>query len=113
MDTLSRRKNEGSGTALVRSPRDRSSSLQDKENAAEKLKPIARNGTFAIYLGGEPENVDLKIGKVYRVLKPLRGDNAHDLRVIDESKDDYIYPAAWFAPVELPPRARRVLVAME
>lgn len=109
MDTLSRRKKKGGGTALVRSPRRRSSSLQGQENLARKLKPTIRGGTFAIYLGGEPENVDLKIGKVYRVLKPRRGDASEDLRVIDDSKDDYIYPATWFAPVELPARARRAI----
>ncbi len=74
------------------------------------MKPLSRGGMFAIYLGGEPENVDLRVGKVYRVLKPLRGDGAQELRVIDESREDYVYPSSWFVPVKLPARARRVLM---
>jgi hypothetical protein len=31
------------------------------------------------------------------------------MRVIDESGEDYLYPAKWFVPVELPAKAKRVL----
>jgi hypothetical protein len=68
-----------------------------------------KSSLHAVYLGGEPENVDLVVGKVYRVMKPQRGDLGRDIRVIDESGEDYLYPASWFAPVELSARARRVL----
>ena len=76
------------------------------------MKSTVRGGTFAIYLGGEPRNVDLTVGKVYRVLKARSGDERDEFRVIDESREDYLYPAEWFAPVELSARARRVLVAL-
>ena len=112
MDTHTRRKNKRSGVALVRSPRNRAGAVQGQKNAARMVKPAVRGGSFAIYLGGEAKNVDLLIGKVYRVLKPQNGDGLDDLRVIDESRDDYIYPETWFAPVELPARARRVLTAL-
>ncbi len=51
----------------------------------------------------------LIVGKVYRVMKPEPADRPGDLRVVDEEGEDYLYPAERFVPVELPPRARRVL----
>ena len=51
---------------------------------------------------------DLELRKVYRVL----GDHAAAadgyLRVIDESGEDYLYPADYFVPIELPQKAKRV-----
>ncbi len=59
---------------------------------------------------GEYE-ADLVIGKVYRTAKPEQNDRPVDLRVIDESGEDYLYPAKWFVPVDLPAKAKRVLAA--
>jgi hypothetical protein len=52
----------------------------------------------------------LELHKIYRV---LAGDDAAatgDLRIVDESGEDYLYPAAWFAEVELPRRVRASLL---
>jgi hypothetical protein len=48
----------------------------------------------------------LWIGKVYRVVKP-----ATNLRVIDEEGEDYLYSAQQFVPIDLPPRAKRAVIA--
>jgi hypothetical protein len=42
-------------------------------------------------------------------VKAERNDRPSDLRVIDESGEDYLYPAKWFVSVQLPPKAKRVL----
>jgi hypothetical protein len=60
---------------------------------------------------GEYE-ADLVVGKIYRVLKPKAKDTPSDIRVLDESGEDYLYPRAWFVPVALPMRARKALVAV-
>lgn len=52
------------------------------------------------------------VGKIYRVVKPKRHDRLSDIRVLDESGDDYLYPRGWFVPVELPLRAKKALVAI-
>lgn len=59
---------------------------------------------------GEYE-ADLVVGKVYRTAKPEKNDRPVDLRVIDESGEDYLYPVKWFVPVDLPAKAKRVLAA--
>ena len=35
----------------------------------------------------------------------------HQLRVIDESGEDYLYPDTYFAPIALPPALRRAVLA--
>ena len=70
-----------------------------------------RPAQFAVCIHNGDYDVDLIVGKVYRVLKPKRNDRPSDLRVLDESGEDYLYPRDWFVPVELPLKARRALTA--
>jgi hypothetical protein len=69
---------------------------------------------FAICINNESNPASLIVGKVYRTLPDAKAE-AHDmLRVIDEDKsepDGYLYPAAMFAPIELPEVAKRALTA--
>ena len=57
-------------------------------------------------------DADLIVGKIYRVVKPKRNDRLSDIRVIDESGEDYLYPRGWFVPVDLPLKARKALVEL-
>src|SRR5438034_4712039 len=50
---------------------------------------------------------DLEIRKVYRVLPDKTAAATGYVRVIDESGEDYLYPADYFVPVELPQKAKR------
>ena len=53
---------------------------------------------------------DLAVRKIYQVL-PDEAAAADDyIRVIDESGEDYLYPANYFFPVELPQAAREALM---
>jgi len=55
--------------------------------------------------------VSLERRKVYRVL-PDRDAAAHgQLRVVDESGEDYLYPASFFARLSLPSTLRRRVLA--
>ena len=44
--------------------------------------------------------------KVYRVLEDAAGEKRSLVRVIDESGEDYLFPANLFVPIELPAKAR-------
>ncbi len=46
--------------------------------------------------------VSLELHKIYRVLPDEDAAIDGDMRVIDESGEDYLYPAEWFVLVELP-----------
>lgn len=40
--------------------------------------------------------------KLYQVLTDKEADKNNQVRVIDESGEDYLYPERYFAPVRLP-----------
>jgi hypothetical protein len=48
--------------------------------------------------------------KIYRVLPDEQAARDGDLRIIDESGEDYLYPAAWFASVTVPAAVRASLL---
>lgn len=50
-------------------------------------------------------------GKVYRVVAPEKGDGSNDIRVVDETGEDYLYARAWFVEVKLPQEAVKALEA--
>jgi len=51
----------------------------------------------------------LELHKIYRVVPDPDAALDGDVRVVDESGEDYLYPAKWFVPVELPRRIRTSL----
>ena len=71
-----------------------------------------RSPDFAVCIQNGEYDVDLIVGKIYRVVKPKRNDSPSDIRILDESGEDYLYPRRWFVPVELPLKAKKALVAI-
>jgi hypothetical protein len=57
---------------------------------------------FVICLKNDGYPVALERRKVYRVLPDPQASVHHLLRVVDESGDDYLYPAGFFVPIMLP-----------
>ena len=57
---------------------------------------------FVVCINNEGYPASLELHKIYRVV-PDKGAAADgDLRVIDESGEDYLYPATYFAPIKVP-----------
>ena len=54
---------------------------------------------------------DLDVRKVYRVLHDKDAAATGYVRIIDESGEDYLYPADYFVFVELPQKAKRAWLA--
>ena len=54
---------------------------------------------------------DLQIRKLYECLPDRRGAEEGYVRVVDDSGEDYLYPATHFVAVELPREAERALAA--
>jgi hypothetical protein len=57
---------------------------------------------FAICVNNAEYAASLELHKVYRVLPDADAEGDGDLRVVDESGEDYLYPADYFVPVDLP-----------
>lgn len=65
---------------------------------------------FAVCISNSGYPASLELHKIYRVLPDGDSEKDGDLRVIDESREDYLFPAEYFITLELPPEVRRVLV---
>jgi hypothetical protein len=55
---------------------------------------------------------DLLPGKVYQTLPDERAARDGYIRIVDESEQDYLYPANYFIPIDLPRAAARALFPM-
>ena len=64
---------------------------------------------FAICVDNTDYPVSLELRKIYRVLADARGEQDGLVRVVDESGEDYLYPAEYFVVVRLPREATRAL----
>jgi hypothetical protein len=62
---------------------------------------------FALCLNNEGNPASLEVFKVYRVLPSRAKDDVQDLRIVDESGEDYLYPRGNFLPIKLPAKALR------
>ncbi len=82
-----------------------------KKNSSASVISTKVNGrtTFAICVNNAAYPASLELHKIYRVLPDLDAEQDDDLRVIDESGEDYLYPSAWFICVEFPPHVKRAL----
>ena len=55
---------------------------------------------------------DLSPGMLYRVLTDEKGEGLKHLRIIDDSGEDYLYPASRFVIVEVAPAEEHKLSAV-
>lgn len=55
---------------------------------------------------------DLSLGMLYRVLPDEEAAREHHLRVIDDSGEDYLYPADRFVVVAVPQAEEQKLIAV-
>ena len=66
---------------------------------------------FAVCVRNDGYEVSLERRKIYQVLPDAEAAKHRQVRVIDESGDDYLYPQNFFAPIELPQPIRRAVLA--
>ena len=64
---------------------------------------------FVVCLRNKGYEVSLERRKIYQVLADPEAAKHKQIRVIDESGEDYLYPAKRFAPLTLSPRVARAL----
>jgi hypothetical protein len=52
----------------------------------------------------------LEVRKLYRSIPDEDAARLHQIRVVDESGEDYLYPEEYFVPVQLPHAAERAVL---
>ena len=65
---------------------------------------------FAVCVNNRGYPSSLELHKIYRVLPDDDAAEDGDIRVVDESGEDYLYSADRFVEVELPQTVRRSLL---
>ena len=57
---------------------------------------------FVVCINNKDYPASLELHKIYRVVPDEDAAADDDLRVIDESGEDYLYPAFYFASIKVP-----------
>lgn len=66
---------------------------------------------FVVCLKNEGYEASLERRKIYQTLPDSEAAKHQQIRVVDESGEDYLYPKKFFAPLELPQAIRRAVLA--
>ena len=66
---------------------------------------------FVVCIQNKDYPASLELRKIYQVLPDVEGNEHQMIRVIDESGEDYLYPADYFMTVELSKPVREALLA--
>jgi len=72
---------------------------------------MATRQFLVLCLRNKGYEVSLERRKIYQALADKDAAAHRQLRVIDESGEDYLYPVAFFAPIPLPSPLRRAVLA--
>lgn len=70
-----------------------------------------RSKRFAVCLKNTGYEASLEPRKIYEVLPDEKAEKHRQLRVIDESGEDYLYPERFFAAIELPQPLRKAVLS--
>ena len=73
------------------------------------MKTTKSTPRFAICVDNSEYPASLELHKIYRVLPDKDAQADGDMRIIDESGEDYLFPADYFVSIELPETIVRVL----
>ncbi|MGQ0766950.1 MAG: hypothetical protein ACT4OZ_14975 [Gemmatimonadota bacterium] len=66
---------------------------------------------LVLCLRNEGYEASLERRKIYRMIPDRTASARQQVRVVDESGDDYLYPATMFAPIELSRAVQRAVFA--
>ncbi len=65
---------------------------------------------FAICIANTGYPAALEVRKIYQVLPDADAAKHNYVRVVDESGEDYLYPADYFVLIDLPPSTKEALL---
>jgi hypothetical protein len=65
---------------------------------------------FALCVDNSAYPTSLEVHKFYRVVPDEDTELAGDLRIVDESGENYLYPGRYFVATDLPQETERVVI---
>jgi len=88
---LAKKKSSASGTSISR-----------KKSSADPQ--------FVVCVANDGYPASLELHKIYRVLTDEQAERDGDLRIVDESGEDYLYPSKWFVSMKVPQAVKTSLL---
>ncbi len=70
---------------------------------------MSSEGEFVICIANKGYGASLELRKIYQVIPDKTAAPLNQIRVIDESGEDYLYPQDFFVPVQLPQAVERAV----
>lgn len=64
---------------------------------------------YVVCVDNEDYEASLELRKIYRVVSDPKSEKLGLVRIVDESGEDYLYPAAHFLPLALPRTVEKAL----
>lgn len=64
---------------------------------------------FVVCVDNSEYPASLEVRKIYEVVEDPEAERLKQLRVVDESGEDYLYPSDYFVAIELPKNVRAAL----
>ena len=68
---------------------------------------------FVVCINNENYPAALELHKIYCAIPDVAAEIEGDIRVVDESGEDYLYPSAYFVSVQLPERVRESVLRIQ
>lgn len=75
-----------------------------------RIRKTGRTPRFAVCVKNDGYEASLERNKIYAVIFDADAAKEGDVRVIDESGEDYLFPAEWFVPIAVPHAVRESLL---
>ena len=57
---------------------------------------------FVVCVNNSDYPASLELHKIYRSVFDKEAEEEGDIRIIDESGEDYLYPSSYFVPIKVP-----------
>jgi hypothetical protein len=89
------------------------SAKKSSSASASSTRPRKAGATgrrFAVCVDNRGYEVSLERNKIYAVLHDKKAESDGDIRVVDESGEDYLFSAERFVPIDVPPRVKKSLL---
>jgi hypothetical protein len=86
------------------------SARKNTKLSALSNSPKSRAAQFVLCVRNNGYSASLEVRKVYRALSDEQASRLRQVRVIDESGEDYLYPEEYFVPIKLPQSAERAVL---
>jgi hypothetical protein len=83
---------------------------RNTKSSDSSSEPKRGEARFVLCVRNKDYPASLELRKVYRLLSDEQASKHHQVRVIDESGEDYLYPEEYFVPIKLPQAAEKAVL---